>query len=109
MMGASNMSGKHNGLAALIKMLCKHAMYTHCCAHRLNLIVEMIGEDVAEYQCVLGFLQHIYNLISASPKRVAVFENFQHESHEANISEGGIEKGNNQMQRLKSLSEVMQN
>ena len=77
--GASKcMSGKHNGLAALIKMVCKHAMYTHCCAHRLNLIVEIIGKDVAEYQSVLGFLQHIYNLISrsASPKRVAMFEKF---------------------------------
>ena len=79
--GASNMSGKHNGLAALFKMVCKHAMYTHCCAHRLNLIVEIIGKDVAEYQSVLGFLQQIYNLISASPKRVAMFENFQHENH----------------------------
>ena len=72
--GASNMSGKHNGLAALLKMVCKHAMYTHCCAHRLNLIVEIIGKDVAEYQSVLGFLQQIYNHISASPKRVAMLE-----------------------------------
>ena len=47
--GASYMSGKYNGLATLIKMVCKHAMYTHCCAHRLNLIVEMIGKDEAEY------------------------------------------------------------
>ena len=106
--GASNMSGKHNGLAALIKTVCKHAMYAHCCAHRLNLIVEIIGKDVSEYQSVLGFLQQIYNLNSASPKRVAMFENFQHENHvkPTSLSEGGIGKGKNQMQRLKSLSET---
>ena len=83
-------------------------MYTHCCAHTLHLIVEIIGKDVAEYQSVLGFLQQIYNLISASPKRVAMFENFQHENHvkPTSLSEGGIGKGKNQMQRLKSRLET---
>ena len=46
--------------------------------------------------------------ISASPKRVAMLENFQHENHvkPTSLSEGGIGKGKNQMQRLKSLSET---
>ncbi|KAL5506037.1 hypothetical protein EMCRGX_G007603 [Ephydatia muelleri] len=82
--GASNMSGKHNGLAALIKMVCKHAMYTHCCAHRLNLIVEIIGKDVAEYQSVLGFLQQI---ITTSLPLQKEWQCLRRKSCEANISQ----------------------
>lgn len=37
--GASVMSGKLNGVQAKIKELYPSAIYTHCMAHRLNLVV----------------------------------------------------------------------
>lgn len=37
--GASVMSGKHKGLQSIIKETYPHAVYIHCLAHRLNLVV----------------------------------------------------------------------
>lgn len=37
--GASVMSGKFNGVQALIKSKFPYAIYTHCMAHRVNLVV----------------------------------------------------------------------
>ena len=38
--GASNMSGEHAGLSALMKGVAPLSLYVHCCAHRLNLAIE---------------------------------------------------------------------
>ena len=38
--GASNMTGKYNGLQALIKSCVgEHVIFTHCYAHSLNLVL----------------------------------------------------------------------
>ena len=66
--GASNMSGYLSGLAARVKTVCPLAIYTHCCKHRLILIVQNIGMNVPEYQGVLGVMQLVYNEISTSDK-----------------------------------------
>ena len=52
--GASVMSGKHRGVAALIKAEAKLAMYVHCYAHRLNLaLVDSVKavQAAAEFLC----------------------------------------------------------
>ena len=36
--GASVMSGQCVGVSAKIKERTEHALYVHCCAHRLNLV-----------------------------------------------------------------------
>lgn len=37
--GASSMSGRYNGCAAIIQQKYPLAMYSHCCSHALNLAV----------------------------------------------------------------------
>lgn len=37
--GASVMSGRFNGVQAKVKEMYPHAIYTHCMAHRVNLVV----------------------------------------------------------------------
>lgn len=44
--GASVMSGRFNGVQALIKCKFPYAIYTHCMAHRVNLVVLDICKTV---------------------------------------------------------------
>ena len=46
--GASNMSGRYNGLQAIIKeKIGKHVLYVHCYAHSLNLLMsDSVGADM---------------------------------------------------------------
>ena len=75
--GASNMSGHLSGLAARVKDVSPLSIYTHCCNHRLNLVVQNIGINVPDYQAVLGVMQLVYNIISPSDKRLLWFNTHQ--------------------------------
>ena len=77
--GASNMSGHLTGLASRVKEESPLAMNIHCCNHRLNLVVQKIGAEVIEYKLVLGVMQLVYNMISASNKRLNWFHEHQKE------------------------------
>ncbi len=43
--GAANMSGKKNGLSVQIRKLAKKAIYVHCYAHQLNLVIQHSCEE----------------------------------------------------------------
>ena len=38
-LGASYMSGQHGGVQALVKAHCPNALFIHCYAHKLNLVL----------------------------------------------------------------------
>ena len=66
---ASNMSGKYNGMQAIIRQQCNLAEYVPCDAHSLNLVGQ-----TAIGCCTLAigffrFLQGLYSFFSASPHR----------------------------------------
>ncbi|CAB4019206.1 zinc finger MYM-type 1-like [Paramuricea clavata] len=66
---ASNMSGKYNGMQAIIRHQCNLAEYVHCATHSLNLVGQ-----TAVGCCTLAigffrFLQGLYSFFSASPHR----------------------------------------
>lgn len=49
--GASVMSGRYSGVAARIKAEAKYAVYVHCNAHCLNLVLVNTVEAVLEDDC----------------------------------------------------------
>ncbi|XP_060870883.1 zinc finger MYM-type protein 1-like [Metopolophium dirhodum] len=47
--GAAVMSGSHNGLQTLIKQKYKNAMYIHCYAHKLDLVLKQSVSHIKEW------------------------------------------------------------
>jgi hypothetical protein len=72
--GASNMSGRLNGLQARICRLVPKAIYFHCAAHRLNLVVVSACHCVREAVNFFGIVQSVYNFIACAPTRQALYE-----------------------------------
>ena len=85
--GASNVSGIHAGLQALMRNLSPTALYTHCYAHVLNLVIvdSMTNNRVA--RDFFGTLQNLYVFIETCTKRHALFCKFQETSNASNDAE----------------------
>lgn len=65
--GASNMSGKFNGVQAFIRRRCPKAIYIHCAAHSLNLAISKACE-VPQIRNCLGVMERLYDFFN-TPKR----------------------------------------
>lgn len=72
--GASNMRGAYNGLQAIIKRSNPAAIFIWCYAHRLNLVITDAVSCSPNAIDMFGILESIYDFISSSKKRVALFE-----------------------------------
>ena len=65
--GASNMSGKYNGLQAKFKSLAgEHVIFVHCYAHTLNLVLGDTACASLDVAKLFGKLQALYVLVSKS-------------------------------------------
>ena len=66
--GASVISGKNSGVAARIQEDCKQAVYVHCYAHKLNLVLVDVAKSVPVTEAGYFFylLQKLYVFISGS-------------------------------------------
>ena len=71
--GASNVSGIHTGLHARIKEISPSAIYTHCCAHVLNLVIVDTMSNNSIARDFFGTLQNLYVFVETCPKRHAVY------------------------------------
>lgn len=71
--GASVMSGWANGVQARIKNEVPHAVYMHCYAHRLNLVVVHCISDIPEVKEFFDTVQLLYDFISNSNTRHELF------------------------------------
>ena len=70
--GASNFSGRYNGVQALICQEQPLAYYTHCIAHRVNLVDQYVSE--LEYiRFILTIVNEIVQLYSNSIKFRNIF------------------------------------
>ncbi|KAL4131423.1 hypothetical protein QTP88_008736 [Uroleucon formosanum] len=58
--GASVMSGRLNGVQAKIKELYPSAIYTHCMAHRLNLVVVDMCKNIKSARNVFNILEAVF-------------------------------------------------
>lgn len=81
--GAANVSGRITGLQARIKKVEPRAVYVHCNAHTLNLVVQDGMEQVSIAKNFIGSVKEMINFIRDSPKRLAQFKNLQSEDSPA--------------------------
>ena len=69
--GASNMRGAISGLQAKVKALQPKAVYSHCYAHCVNLIIVEATSSNQYARNFFGVLQNLYCFLEASPHRHA--------------------------------------
>lgn len=72
--GASVMSGKTNGVQAIIRKTYPYAYFIHCYAHQFNLIMERATECHKNVKIFFAHLQAFTSFFSRSPKRTAVLD-----------------------------------
>lgn len=75
--GAATMSGRHKGVAARILSQEPRALYVHCSAHNLNLCLQDVCKNTETVKAALDFTAEVVNIVRASPKRLAEFENIK--------------------------------
>lgn len=72
--GASNMSGRHNGLHAKILKVEPRALYVHCNAHNINLVVQDAISGIPWTRDNIGMAKEIIKFVRDSPKRLFAFK-----------------------------------
>jgi len=72
--GASNMSGKYRGVQARVKELYPLAMYTHCCNHVLNLVINT-SSQLPVIRNAMATISDICVFLPRSAQRVSIFQN----------------------------------
>ena len=75
--GASNVSGNISGLQQRIKGEESRALFVHCNAHNLNLVVQGGIEKVLVARKFIGEVKDMINFVLYSPERVAKFQDLQ--------------------------------
>lgn len=77
--GASNMSGEFQGLQSRIKKIQPLAVYIHCYAHSLNLVLQEAARQVPIFRDSLEFLHRAAILMGRSAKRKSILETYSAE------------------------------
>ena len=79
--GASNMSGRYNGLQAKFKELAgeEHIIFVHCYAHTLKLVLGDTANASLDFTKLFENLQALYVMISKSQPIHQLFEDCQEE------------------------------
>ena len=73
--GAANMRGHVSGLQTRVKRVNKHALFVHCCAHNLNLVLSDACSDCTEATTFFGCIQKLHNFFTSSQPRLLYLEN----------------------------------
>ena len=73
--GASSMSGKYKGCAAVIERKYPKAKYTHCCSHVLNLAV-VKACSLIQVQNLFDVISKVYKFFDNHPKRQYTLDQF---------------------------------
>ena len=84
--GASNMRGRYSGLSTRVKEIEPRAIYTHCCAHILNLVLSHACQSIQDIRNAFGIVASIYNFIEGSAKRHHVFQSIMKESGDKTVN-----------------------
>lgn len=102
--GASNMSGKFNGVAARIQREEPKALFVHCMAHCLNLCLQECSRKCTCIREALDVTNDISVLIRASPKRLALFSQLQAEMNRSSqLHAETTESSSHALPKLKHL------
>ena len=71
---ASNMSGIHNGVQAVLRRDNEAALYSPCACHSLNLCGSNAAQCCPEVVTFFGMVQKLYVFFSASPQRWEILQ-----------------------------------
>jgi hypothetical protein len=77
--GAANVSGHISGLQARIIDVEPRAIFVHCTAHTLNLVVQDTMQNITKIRDFLAILRSMISFVKDSPKRQAIFNSLQAE------------------------------
>ncbi|XP_042443829.1 zinc finger MYM-type protein 1-like [Zingiber officinale] len=91
--GASNMSGEFNGLKSLIMKENPYALYVHCFAHQLQLLVVAVAQAnqyVCDFMWIVG---SIVNTSASSCKRADKLRQLEHDRKVKLLERGEISSG----------------
>lgn len=83
--GAENMRGQHHGLQALVQEEEPRALYVHCMAHVLNLVMQDLSRKVNMCRDFLSMVTELISFVTSSPKRVGSFQVLQAEDEAINL------------------------
>ena len=72
--GAAVMSGKLSGVQKRIRGTCRNALFVHCYAHKLNLVLRNAVVTLTECKIFFSTLDGINSFFRTSPKRLAAFQ-----------------------------------
>jgi hypothetical protein len=72
--GASVMSGKNNGVQAILRKTYPFAYYIHCYAHQFNLIMEQAAQCHKKVKIFFANLSVFSSFFYRSPKRTAILD-----------------------------------
>jgi len=72
---ASNMSGRYNGVQAIVKRECKYATFIPCCNHSLNLVGNQAVESCSGCTRFFDFVNGLYVFLSDSTYRWQLLKN----------------------------------
>lgn len=75
--GAANMSGMYRGLQARIRAHNEKALYVHCKAHCLNLVLVEAAKSSKHFVTFFNLVEKLYAFCTGSPKRHAALVRFQ--------------------------------
>jgi len=75
--GASNMSGQHGGVQALLRKVAPSLVFVHCRSHLLQLALVKASNSVSEMKQVLAAVNTLYSLFSHSPLRLNILRQTQ--------------------------------
>ena len=73
--GAANMAGAISGLQTRVKAEEPRAVFIHCTAHRLNLVIRDVLDGVREVRDVIQEVSRLVTFFRDSPKRLEIFQN----------------------------------
>ena len=66
--GAANMAGHINGVAQRILQDVPQAVFVHCYAHRINLVLQDVCKQVRLMNDAQDLVKEIYNYINLAPR-----------------------------------------
>ncbi|CAM4510486.1 unnamed protein product [Leuciscus chuanchicus] len=72
--GASNMSGRFNGVQAKLKEVCPDSVFVHCANHSLDLVLQEVAREVRLVADTLNFVREVTVIINDSAKRKALYQ-----------------------------------
>ncbi|XP_077531307.1 zinc finger MYM-type protein 1-like [Haemaphysalis longicornis] len=79
------MRGQHSGLQALIREEEPRAIYVHCLAHVLNLVLNDVMQTVDRCRDILSVITELISFVTGSPKCLHWFKTFQEEEESVSL------------------------